>query len=340
MEKLKFVITDYIENDLDYELDFAQKIGVDLKSYQLKQADQSELIEAISGAEIILVNMALFNADVIDTLDRCKAILRHGIGYDNADVTAASEKGIVVANYPTYCVEDVAEQALTLMMACQRKLGVQRRLLVESVNAQKWIFEEIYPVYRLHGKTVGIVGLGRIGGTVCNMLSGFGVKILAYDPYLSNHRKSQYCAEFVSFEELLSQSDIITIHCPLNKDETYHMFDETQFRKMKDTSILINTARGGIVNLDELDKALTAGRVGGAGIDVYEVEPPEKDLGILKNEKAVCSPHLSWLSEEAGMAIRKDYMDDVQRIVNGQAPKNVLNPDTAIKQFGALYDDH
>ena len=335
MEKLKFVVTDYIENDLDYEMDFAQRIGVDLRSHQLKQAGQDELIETVMDAEIILVNMAVFNADVISNLDRCKAILRHGIGYDNVDVTAASEKGIVVANYPTYCVEDVAEQALMLMMACQRKLNIQQRLLEESVNAQKWIFEEIYPVYRLHGKTVGIVGLGRIGGTVCNMLSGFGVKILAFDPYLSDRRKTEYCAEHVPFEELLSQSDIITIHCPFNKDETYHMFDEPQFQKMKETAVLINTARGGIVNLQALDKALTEGEIGGAGIDVYEVEPPEKNLGILRNQKAVCTPHLSWLSEEAGMAIREDYMDDVQRIINGQAPKNVLNPETAAVIFGA-----
>jgi len=330
MEKIKFVITDYIESDLNYEKSIARDLGIDLHDHQLKNAPQPDLIQAVKDADIILVNMAQFNAEVIQGLTHCRLILRHGIGYDNVDIKAATKAGIVVANYPTYCVQDVAEQAITLMMACQRKLLIQNRLLEKSVTAKKWIFEEVYPVYRLKGKTVGIVGLGRIGGTVFRMLSGFGVEVLIHDPYLSGKRKKEYGIGVSSFDELLSKSDIITIHCPLTWEETHHMFDTPQFEKMKETAILINTARGGIVNIDALNSALEENKLGGAGIDVYEEEPPGAELAILKNPKALCTPHLSWLSEESGMAIREDYMDDVRKFVKGEIPKNILNPEVEI----------
>ncbi len=330
MEKIDFVITDYIENDLEYEIKLGRDLGINLHKFQLKNAPQDDLIEAVRKADIILVNMAIFNAEVINSLTRCKLILRHGIGYDNVDIKAATKAGIVVANYPTYCVQDVAEQALTLMMACQRKLIIQSQLLEKSVAAKKWIFDEVYPVYRLKGKTVGIVGLGRIGGTVLRMLSGFGVKVLVYDPYLSEKRKKEYGIEVSSLDELLSKSDIISIHCPLNWEETHHMFDTPQFEKMKETAILINTARGGIVNIDALNSALEESKLGGAGIDVYEEEPPGAGLAILMNPKAICTPHLSWLSEESGIAIREDYMDDVRKFTKGEKPKNILNPEVEI----------
>lgn len=330
MNKSKFVITDYIESDLNYEKDIARDLGIDLHAHQLKNALQFDLIEAVKDADVILVNMAIFNAEVIQSLTSCRVILRHGIGYDNVDIKAATKAGIVVANYPTYCVQDVAEQAITLIMACQRKLIIQNQLLKKSAAAKKWIFNEIYPVYRLKGKAVGIVGLGRIGGTVFRMLSGFGVEVLIHDPYLSEQRKKDYGIEVSSFDDLLSISDIITIHCPLNWEETHHMFDAPQFEKMKETAILINTARGGIVNIDALNSALEESKLGGAGIDVYEEEPPGAELAILKNPKAICTPHLSWLSEESGLAIREDYMDDVRKFINGEKPKNILNPEVEI----------
>jgi D-3-phosphoglycerate dehydrogenase len=330
MRKLKFVITDYIENDLDYEREMAQALGIELHDHQLKHAPKEELLDVIRDADIILVNMAKFDDEVLASLENCRVLLRHGIGYDNVDVAAATKVGIAVANYPTYCVRDVAEQAIMLMMACQRKLLVQGKLLDESAEAGKWIFEEVYPVYRLQAKKLGIIGLGRIGGTVYRMLSGFGLEILVCDPYLSDQRKKEYGVAPLPFEEVVSNSDVVTIHCPLNWEETYHMFDDPQFRMMKETSILINTARGAIVNLEALDNALSAGELAFAGIDVYEHEPPEEKLAILHNPKAICTPHLSWLSEESGMAIREDYMDDVRRFLEGKAPKNVLNPEVRI----------
>lgn len=327
---MKFVITDFIEDNLDFEHEMADTLGIDFEHFQLKQASQKELISAIKDADIILVNMARFSAEVIDQLDNCRVILRHGIGYDNVDIDAATQAGILVANYPTYCRQDVAEQAITLMMACQRKLPLQQELLYRSVEAKKWIFKDIYPVYRMKGQKIGIIGFGRIGSTVFRMLQGFDVSFLITDPYLSDERVREYGISLMPFEDVISQADIVTIHCPLKWEETYHMFDNTQFKMMKKRAILINTARGGIVNLDSLDAALCAGEIGAAGIDVYEEEPPGDSLAILNNPKAICTPHLSWLSEEAGWDIRKDYLDDVRRILDGKPPKNILNPEVKI----------
>jgi D-3-phosphoglycerate dehydrogenase len=324
MEKIKVVITDYIEPDLDWETRTCESWGVDFAHYQLKNASQEELLNAVEDAEIIIVNMAKFDEDLISNLNKTRLIIRHGIGYDNVDVAAAARKGITVVNIPDYCVAEVAEQAVMLIMACQRKLTTQLRSMACSADAGKWVFEPVYPVFQMHGKTVGIVGMGRIGGTVFRMLQGFELKTLVYDPYLSETRKKEYGIETCSLEELLQNSDIITIHCPLKWEETYHMFDTPQFKMMKNTAILINTARGGIVNLESLDQALRSGEIAQAGIDVYEVEPPPADLPLLHNERATCTPHLSWLSEESGWTIREKIMEQVRNYLDGSALQNVL----------------
>jgi D-3-phosphoglycerate dehydrogenase len=319
------VVTDYIENDLDWEAEECRRLGLDFSACQLKTAAPSGLLEVISDADIVIVNMAAINAEVIAGLKKCRLIIRHGIGYDNVDIKAATAHGIVVGYIPDYCVNEVAEQALMLIMACQRKLVQQLDILEVSSTNGSWNFAPINPVYSLHGKTVGIVGLGRIGGTVYRMLQGFDVDFRVVDPYLSEERRQKYEVTLYSFQQVLHDSDVITIHCPLRWEETYHLFDAPQFKMMKKTAILVNTARGGIVNLDTLDIALKAGELAMAGIDVFEVEPPPVDMPILHNPRAICTPHLSWLSEEAGLDIRKKIMTNVRRYLEGQLPMHQVN---------------
>ncbi len=326
MNKIKVVVTDYIEQDLNWEAQVCGDWGVDFAYYQLKHASREDLLAAIHDADVIIVNMAPFDAALIAALDRTQLIIRHGIGYDNVDVEAATRKGILVVNIPDYCVLEVAEQAMMLMLACQRKLTTQLHSMALSAESGKWIFDPVYPIYRLHAKTVGIVGLGQIGGTVFRMLQGFDVKFLICDPYLTEERKAAYGIETCSLDDLLRGADIVTIHCPLHWDETYHMFDAPQFRIMKKNAILINTARGAIVNLDALDQALCTGEIAFAGIDVYEVEPPPADMLLVKNERAICTPHLSWLSEESGENIRRKILDEVRRFLDGKPLLNPLNP--------------
>ncbi len=325
MAILKVVITDYIEPDLIWENIQFNEMGIELKDYQLKTAGPDELIDVTQQADVVVVNMARIDAQVIDGMKNCKLIIRHGIGYDNVDLDAATRNGIQVVNIPDYCVEEVAEQAVTLLMACQRKLLLQSKILKISVEDGLWQFDNIYPVYRLAGKTIGIVGFGRIGSTIYKMLKGFGTDFIITDPYISEARKKEYGIQTSPFEKLLLESDIITVHVPLKWEETYHMFDTPQFEQMKSTSVLINTSRGAIVNLESLDLALKHDKLAMAGIDVYEQEPPTSDLALLNNPKAICTPHLSWLSEESGIAIRHKIVESIRRLRNGEEQINVVN---------------
>lgn len=334
--KRKVVVTDYIETDLEWEYTQAHELEIDFSAFQLKNAFPEQLIQTTRDADIVVVNMAKMSSEVIAGLERCKLIIRHGIGYDNVDVQAATERNIMVGYVPDYCVTEVAEQALTLIMACQRKLNHQIDLLHRSVELGAWDFQTINPVYRLRGKTIGIVGFGRIGRTVYEMLKGFGVHFIICDPYLDEDVKNRYGIQTVPLETLLKEADVVTIHCPLKWQETYHMFDEQQFKMMKKSAVLINTARGGIVNLDALDNALQAGDIAFAGIDVYETEPPAADFQLLRNPRAICTPHLSWLSEESGWNIREKIMIDIRRFLNGQGPINQVNPEVNVFQSRVL----
>lgn len=330
--KLKVIVTDYIEPDLEWEKNIFKKLKVDFLDYQLKFAEFEDLLSATKDADIIIVNMAPIDSNLISKLECCKLIIRHGIGYDNVDVEAATRHGILVVNIPDYCVYEVAEQTIMLIMACQRKLFVQKQILDISSTAGKWFFDPIYPVFRLTGKTIGIVGFGRIGSTVYKMLKGFGVNFLIYDPYLSDEKKDQYDIDTCSFEELLKESDVITIHCPLKWKETFHMFDTPQFELMKNSAILVNTARGGIVNLESLNVALEKSKLSHAGIDVFVEEPPSSKLALLNNKNAICTPHLSWLSEESGWTIREKIIGEIERFIKHEPPLNPLNPEVLTKK--------
>ncbi len=331
MAKIKVVVSDYIEPDLEWEKEQFSLMNVDFSAYQLKQASPEKLIEAIADADVVIVNMAKIDEEVLSGLKRTKLIIRHGVGYDNIDVPAASRHGVVVSYMPDYCMYEVAEQAVTLILACQRKLHQQIRLTEESSQAGKWIFKPIYPVFSLRGKTMGIIGCGRIGSLVHSMMQNFNLaRILVCDPYLTEERRKEIKSEFLPLNELLKESDIVTIHTPLGP-ETYHLLDEPQFNLMKPNAVLVNTARGGIVNLEALDRALKRGRPAVAGIDVYEQEPPEKGMAILENKKAICTPHLAWLSEESGWNIRKQILEDVKRFMRQEGPRYPIDKQVKIQ---------
>jgi len=328
---VKFVITDYIHSDLKWEEEQCREMGIDYAFYQLKEAPPKELLEVCADADVILVNMAKFNEEVINGLDKCKLLMRHGIGYDNVDLKACNKKDIMLGYYPSYCVNEVAEQAVMLMMACQRKL-CQQVNIVSTVTHNGYIdYLSVAPLYRLHGKTIGIIGFGRIGRLVYRMLQGFGVNFLIDDPYLPDEMIQEYGIATVSKEEVLKESDIVTLHVPFNWPETYHLIDEADLKSMKETAILINTSRGPVVNLEALNAALDNCEIAHAGIDVYELEPPKPDLPLLRNKKAICTPHMSWMSVEASWDIRHSYMRDVRRFLNKQAPVNQVNPEISGK---------
>ncbi|MFC1692321.1 C-terminal binding protein [Candidatus Latescibacterota bacterium] len=321
-----FKITDYIEFDLSWEEKQCRQLGVNFSYYQLKTAPSDEIIRKVGDADFLLVNMAKMTAEVIAGLERTKVIVRHGIGYDNLDVEAATQHGIICANQPTASSEDVAEQAIMLMLAVYRKIQIQRSILRNSIEQGKWLFDPIKPMHRMSGKTLGIVGCGNIGSIVLRKMKNFGMRILACDPYLPKERLEELGIVHTPLEEVVSEADIVTAHVPVT-EETRGMFDERLLRLMKKSAVLINTSRGPIVKVNDLARVLKDGVLAGVGIDVYDTEPPTPDYSLLGMENVVLTPHLAWYSEEGGWDIRHMIMDDLKAFLEGKSPRSVLNPE-------------
>ena len=321
---MKVAVTDYIEDNLDWESKQLAEAGIDFAFHQLKFQPEDEIVQKIGDADIVLVNMVKITDSLLSKLPRCKLLIRHGIGYDNVDVAACTKHGVEFAYQPDYCKEDVAEHAIALIFACGRKVVSSRRTLEESSRTGKWDFSGLFPISRLDGKTLGIVGVGRIGSRVYRKLKTFGFRILGADPYLSEKRIAELGLEFVSREELFRQSDFITIHTPLN-DETRNLVNATSLSWMKPTAYLINTSRAGMVNVEALTEALKNKRIAGAALDVYEVEPPPPTFPLFGFENVILTPHIGWASEEAGWEIRQSILNDILAFAKGGHARCVVN---------------
>lgn len=322
----KVVVTDYIESDLDWEAEELAKAGMELHAYQLKFRPEAEVLGKIADADIIVVNMVQMTESILSRLTQCRLLIRHGIGYDNVDVAACTRYGIPFAYQPDYCKEDVAEHAIALIFACARKIVWSRDVLSRSSAAGQWDFSGLFPIYRLDSKTLGIVGVGRIGSRVLRKLRTFGFRILGNDPYLSEARRAELDLQFVDKETLFRQADFVTVHTPLTA-ETRHLVDATALAWMKPTAYLINTSRGPMVDEEALVAALRSGQIAGAAIDVYEQEPPPPDHPFFGLDNIVLTPHLGWASEEAGWEIRRSIVADILAAAAGKPARNVVNKD-------------
>ncbi|MEN6387035.1 MAG: C-terminal binding protein [Phycisphaerales bacterium] len=322
---MKVVVTDYIEENLDWEAEQLKKAGVDFQLYQLKFKSEEEILAKISDADIVVVNMVKFTESLISKLKKCKLIIRHGIGYDNVDVKACTKYGIQFAYQPDYCKEDVAEHAIALIFACARKVVWSRKTLDDSSRTGQWDFTDLFPIYRMHGKTLGILGLGRIGSRVHRKLEHFGFRIIGCDPYLSEKRKAAIKnIEWVDKETLFRESDFITVHTLL-KEDTKHIVNNETLSLMKPTAYLINTSRGAMVDMDALTNALRNKKIAGAAIDVFDVEPPKPDLELFKMDNVILTPHIGWASDEAGWEIRKSILDDILAGIQGKDARCLVN---------------
>ncbi|MEX0776729.1 MAG: C-terminal binding protein [Phycisphaeraceae bacterium] len=323
--RIKAVVTDYIEDDLEWEKEQMAKAGVDFAAHQLKFKPEAEILEKVADADVIVVNMVKFDASLVSKLTKCKLLIRHGIGYDNVDVPACTKAGIVFAYQPDYCKDDVAEHAIALIFACARKVPQSRKTLEVAAANNQWDFSKIFPLYRMDGKTLGIAGMGRIGSRVYRKLRGFGMKVMACDPYLSQERKAQYPeVPFVDLETLFRQSDFITMHTPLN-DQTRKMVNAKSLSWMKPTAYIVNTSRGPVVDADALADALKNKRISGAAIDVFDVEPPPLSHPLFPLDNCILTPHLGWASVEAGWEIRKSIVNDILAFQAGKPARNIVN---------------
>jgi D-3-phosphoglycerate dehydrogenase len=321
---MKVAVTDYIEPDLNWEAQELKAKGIEFDACQLKFKSEDEVADKLKDADVIVVNMVKMTDSLLAKLPRCKLLIRHGIGYDNVDVPACTKHGIQFAYQPDYCTEDVAEHAITLLFAIARKVTLSRRTLEESSRTGQWNFSGLFPIYRMAGKTLGVLGVGRIGSRVVAKLSGFGFRIVGCDPYLSDIRKKELGIEFLDHAEFFRQADLITIHTPLIK-ETRHIVNTEHLALMKPGAVIVNTARGPMIDVAALYDALKTKKIAGAAIDVFEVEPPPATLPLFELDNAILTPHIGWASEESGQDIRKRILEDILLCAAGKPAKYVVN---------------
>ncbi len=305
------------------ELERNALAGIDCEIVSVAVASEGEIIEAVKNATVILNDHSPVNRAMVDQLENCKLIIRYGHGYDTVDVDACTEAGIIVTNIAGSTSEEVSNHALTLLLASAREL---KRLDLATTSG-RW--GEVYSrsiLNHIYGETVGIVGFGWIGRAMARKCKALGMTVLVNDPYVGDHLAVEYQVDFVPKYELLERSDYVSLHVP-HLDSTHHFIDSAALDLMKHSAYLVNTSRGPVVDEQALIAALKAGKIAGAGIDVYEQEPLSVDNPLLSMENVICTPHVAGSSEIGWEIIRRRAGEEAARVLLGRRPDVVVNPE-------------
>ena len=319
MPSLLVAVADSVFPSLDTAREVLATIGARLQL--APQATPEEILRIAAPADALLVTYALITAEMIAGMPRCRIISRFGIGVDNVDIPAATKAGIVVTKVPDYCIDEVSDHTLALLLAAARKIPLSNG----QVHAGRWEMKAVVPIHRLRGSVLGLVGFGRIPQLVAPKAKAFGLRVIAHDPYAPADVLGRAGVEHVGFAELLKQSDYVSIHTPL-LPETRGLFDAGAFAQMKPTAYLINTARGPIVDEAALARALDAGQLAGAALDVMPQEPPVNSP-LLGRDNVIITPHTSFYSEESLLELQRKAAEEVVSVLTGQPPRNAVNPE-------------
>ena len=320
---MKIVVLDgYTENPGDLSWGALEALG-EVTVYDRTSYKESDLIaERIGDAEIVIINKTPISRATIDKCPNLKCIAVLATGYNVVDYTYAKEKGIPVLNVPTYGTQIVGQYAVGLLLEICSHYGHHDQTVKEGKwqNNIDWCYWD-YPLIELYGKTAGIIGLGRIGQATAKILNALNMKVIAYDAFESDAGRK--VAEYVTLDELLAQSDVIFLHCPLFP-ETEGMINKENIAKMKDGVILINNSRGQLVVEQDLADALNCGKVYAAGLDVVSTEPIKADNPLLTAKNCFITPHISWAAQAARQRIMDITVDNVKSFLDGN-PVNVVN---------------
>ncbi len=314
----RVLITDFAWKDLKIEEDILKQAGAEI--VLAKTASEAELIELAPASDGILTCWKPVSGNVVRAATRCLAIGRFGIGLDNIDVAAATDAGIIVTNVPAYCVDEVSDHAMALILSCARKTAFYDR----NIKAGSYDLQAGPPLYRIKGKTLGIVGFGKIGKALSAKAQAFGLHILVYDPYVNSANVANAGVEFVSFPDLLKRSDFISIHVPLSS-ETSRLFTYDTCKQMKRTAYIVNTSRGDVIDSKGLLAALDEGLIAGAGLDVLSQEPPSPGDRLVSHPKTVITPHAAFNSEESLVELRSSAATQMADALSGRRPQNIVN---------------
>ncbi len=309
----RVAVTDYTFGELDLERAALQPLGCQVDAAQCRTEEQASAL--VQGADYVITQFAPLDAHVIAAMDRARLIVRYGIGVDNVDLVAATAHGIPVYNVPDYCIDEVADHTLALILSLTR----QTVRLTVGIRAGHWGAPLAAENFRaLRDMTIGVVGCGRIGREVIRRLLPFKPRILAYDPLLSADDARALGCERVLLERLWAESDLVTLHLP-STAETRGLVDGDTIARMKDGALLVNLARGAIVRTPALIEALRSGKIGGAALDVIDPEPIDDDSPLLGMDNVVITSHVASASVRAGQALRSRVADIVALAVRGDA---------------------
>lgn len=313
-------VTDSVFPDLEPARQVLADIGAEL---QLASRPTPEaILDVARQADGLLVTYAQVTGDIIKQLERCRVIARFGIGVDNVDIETATQAGIVVTYVPDYCIDEVSDHALALLLTLARKIAYANQL----VQAGQWQMKAVQPLHRVRGRTLGLVGFGKIPRALAPKARALGLKVVTYDPYVSDEVTAALGVERVDFAELLRSADYVSIHAPLTA-ETQHMFNADTFGQMKPGALLINTARGPLVDEQALADALDKNQLAGAALDVMPREPPPADSPLLGRDNVILTPHIAFYSEESLIELQTKAAQEVALVLTGKPPRYPLNPE-------------
>lgn len=320
MKKFRVVLTDYMYETIQPFYDVYNQYE-DIEFVPLQLTEKRDILRETEFADAVMVHFDQIDKDVISNLKNCRIIARSAVGYDNIDLDAASAAKIPVTNVPDYCVEEVSNHTLMMILNSAKKFNQ----LEANVKKGLWgDFAIAKPIHAVRGQTLGLLGCGRIARCLAVKAQVFGIKVIAYDPYIKPEAIKDFGMTLVSREELLAQSDFISMHLLLNED-TRKSINADFFKKMKNSAIFVNTARGGLVDEDALIEALRTGEIAGAALDVLTEEGIDKDAPLQKFDNVIITPHAAWYSEQAFYTLLTSAAQEIVRALHGEPVKNQVN---------------
>jgi D-3-phosphoglycerate dehydrogenase / 2-oxoglutarate reductase len=312
-------VTDSVFPNLEPAKAVLSKIGGELRL--APEPTPEGILSVARDADAVLTTYAKVTGEMIPQMTKCRVISRFGIGVDNVDIPVATSKGIVVTKVPDYCLDEVSDHAMALLLALIRKIPSSNT----RTQSGKWEMKAVVPIHRLRGTVLGLVAFGQIPQLVAPKAQAFGMQVITYDPYVSDDVLKRANVRRVELDELIRTSDYISLHCPLTP-ETKHLFSAEAFQKMKRSAYLVNTARGPVIDEAALAQALDQKLIAGAALDVMEKEPPGTSP-LFGRDNIIVTPHTSFYSEESLVDLQTKAAEEVVRVLSGQAPRNPVNPE-------------
>lgn len=317
----KVLFSDYEYTSVEIEENLIREQVPDVEFIHAQCRTEEEVIEVAKDVDAIINQYAPLGKKVIEQLENCKVIARYGVGFNTIDVPSAAAKNITICNVTDYCLDEVSDHALALILSLVRKVT----FLNNKVKQGIWDYKVATPMFRLKGRVLGLLSFGNIAQKVAQKAKVFGFKVIAYDPFIPEEVAKNLDVELVDFDDLFKRSDVISVHTPLN-DATRGMVGKEQFALMKKEAFIVNTSRGPVIDEKALIEALQNYEIAGAGLDVLEIEPIEEGNPLLEMEHVILNPHAAWHSSESEIELKTKTAQNVADVLLGKEPKYVVRP--------------